>query len=109
MAYHDRHGAEPVRNKTINSQLKAFVERVGADAAPHVAKFYVSHSEQFYVRSRHPVNLLLRDAEKLHTEWKTGSQMTGPEARDIERRQSMNDNIDQAFDMLAQRGIRFAT
>lgn len=71
-AYFNRYGTEPVRNATVNGQLASLVRRLGDKAAPAVAAFYVSHSENFYVRQMHPVGLLLKDAEALHTQWKTG-------------------------------------
>ena len=41
-----------------------------------VAAFFVGHQNGLYVSAMHPVNLMLRDAEKLRTEWATGRQTT---------------------------------
>lgn len=98
-AYKNRYGEPPVRNATVNSQLKQFVNRIPSEAAPSVAAFFLSHNDQFYLKSMHPVGLLLRDAEKLHTEWKTGNKMLSTHARDIERMQSNQD----AFEIAASR------
>lgn len=75
-AYSQRYKAPPVRNATVNGQLSQFVGRIGADESPAVAAFFVTHQNGLYVSAMHPVNLLLRDAEKLRTEWATGRQST---------------------------------
>lgn len=71
-AYQRRYSVAPVRNKTVNGVLAQFVSRVGAEEAPKIAEFYVGHNWKLYVNAVHPVQLLLRDAEKLRTEWATG-------------------------------------
>jgi uncharacterized protein YdaU (DUF1376 family) len=70
-AYLARYKAEPVRNASVNGQLAQVVAKLGAEAAPQVAAYYLRHKGNLYTAAMHPVNLLLRDAEKLHTEWKT--------------------------------------
>lgn len=87
-AYRLRYGVLPIRNRKVNGQLAQFVARVPADSAPDIAAFYVRHNEQFYVRDRHGVGLLLKDAEKLHTDWKSGRPMTSTEARHADRTQA---------------------
>lgn len=79
-AYGDRYGADPVRNATVNGQLAQFVGRVGEVEAPHIAAWYVGHKHQFYVNAGHSVALLLRDAEKLRTEWATNRASTATQA-----------------------------
>jgi len=83
-AYQRRYHVDPVRNKTINSHLTHLVDRLGADEAPQVAAFYLTHNKPFYVSARHPTNLLLRDAEGLRTEWATGIKATTSEAKNAE-------------------------
>jgi uncharacterized protein YdaU (DUF1376 family) len=80
-AYASRYGTPPVRNATVNAQLAGFVKRIGAEESPGVAAFYVGHSRGLYVSAKHAVNLLLRDAEGLRTEWATGSKVTDTQAR----------------------------
>lgn len=84
-AYALRYRSDPVRNAKVNGQLSQLVSRLGAQEAPHVAAFYVGHNSQLYVRDMHPVGLLLRDAEKLRTEWATNRQMTTTKAQQADK------------------------
>lgn len=88
-AYRSRYGEDPVRNAQVNSQIKQFVSRVPAGEAPEIARFYLSHNESYYVKRMHPVGLMLQDAEKLRTEWITGTRMTGGKAKEVERKQEI--------------------
>lgn len=97
-AYFLRYGAEPVRNATVSGQLAAFIKRIGKSESPHVARFYVHHNNQFYVQKMHTVGLLLADAEKLRTEWATQRQMTGTQARQIDKKQSNSNVFNQLID-----------
>jgi hypothetical protein len=87
-AYYLRHKTEPVRNATVNAQMASFVKRIGVVEAPHVAAFYVTHNNAYYVRQLHPVKALLSDAEKLRTEWATRTQMTNTKAQQADRTQT---------------------
>lgn len=102
-AYLVRYKTSPVRNATVNSQLAGFVKRIGEEEAPAVAGFYLTHNDQFYVRNMHPVGLLLKDAEKLRTEWVTGQQMLGAKAREVERVQASSNSWDDAARILNDR------
>lgn len=103
-AYKARYGVSPVRNATVNSQLAAFVKRIGSEEAPMVAASFVAHNDQFYVKAAHPVGLMLRDAEKLRMEWATGSRITTTTARNLDRRQSMQDVVDRVSAAFAAEG-----
>lgn len=83
-AYERRYNTKPVRNKTVNGQLANFVKRLGESEAPLVAEFYVNHPNAFYVRNMHAVGVMLRDAEKLRTEWFTGRIVTQREANSVD-------------------------
>jgi hypothetical protein len=65
--------------------LMRFLERVPAAEAPDIAAFYVMSNRGLYVSAKHPVNLLLRDAEALRTEWQTGMHSTDTAARQADR------------------------
>lgn len=80
-AYRKRYGSEPVRNATTNSQMSNFVKRIGEEESPHVAEFYVSLVDQFYLNQCHSVGILLRDSEKLRTMWANGIRNTKVDAK----------------------------
>lgn len=101
-AYQERYGEAPVWNAKTAGQLRSFVGRVPKEEAPLVAAFYLTHKDQFYVKSMHPVGLLLRDAEKLRTEWVTGRQMTGAQAKHSEQRSA---NVEAMKSYLAKKGM----
>ncbi len=98
-AFVQRYGTDPVRNATTNAQMAQFVGRLGAEEAPHVAAFYVGHNGAFYVRGGHAVGGLLKDAEKLRTEWATRRQITATAAQQADRTQT---NLDAFAPLLAK-------
>jgi len=67
-----------------------------------VAAFYLTHNKSFYVQARHPVTLLLRDAEGLRTEWATGVKATTGEARNVERRDDAMAQIQRVKAMMGE-------
>lgn len=87
-AYEGRYGIPPVRNAMINGQLANIVKRIGADEAPGVASWYVSHNSRYYVQQGHSVAALVKDCEKLRTEWATCRQVTATEASQVDRTQT---------------------
>jgi len=87
-AFLQRHGTEPTRNMWVNIDLGRLIDRIGAADAPAVAAFYVRHPAAFYVGQLHPVWALLKDAEKLHAEWRRGQVQTMTEARQREQTSS---------------------
>jgi len=75
-AYRRRYGVEPVRNAKANALCCQVVDRLGAEEAPQVADFFVGHQKSIYTSRRHPLDLLVHDAEALRTDWLTGRQST---------------------------------
>lgn len=104
-AYHDRYHVDPVRNMQVNAMLSKLVDRLGKDDAPHVAAFYLRHNNPYYVQKRHPVNLLLQDAEGLRTQWATGVKATTGEARNLETMDNMQGQHDRVMKLLNQGGV----
>jgi hypothetical protein len=97
-AYRQRYGADPVRNATVNSQASQLLARLGAEEAPLVVEFYVSHNNRWYVQNMHSLGICLKDAEKLRTEWATGRSITQEQAKTVEKASnyaSMLQRIDQ--------------
>ena len=103
-AYKSRYQVEPVRNAKVNSQLSQLVGRLGDEAA-EVAGFYVSNRNGLYVASKHCTDLLLRDAEKLRTEWATGNVTHGRDAREEDRLSATGAMWDRVGERLKAKGI----
>ena len=95
IAFFNRYGTEPVRNATVNSQVKQFVKRIGYAESPDIASWFLSHTDAFYVRGGHKFGLLAKDCEKLRTEWATGRRMNGQKARQVERIGGMADTVNE--------------
>lgn len=102
-AYLNRYGVDPVRNAKVNGQLSQVVDRIGAEEAPHVASFFVSHQNAYYVKQMHSADLLLKDCEKLRTEWATRTQMTQTRALQVDRTQT---NFDAFAPLIAEAEAR---
>lgn len=83
-AYFDKYGTEPVRNAKVNSQISQLGQRLGEDA-PRVAGWFLTHKSAWYTQRMHSLDCLLSDAEKLRTEWATGTQMTQARARQVDK------------------------
>ena len=84
-AYFSRYKTEPVRNQKINRNVVDFCKRLAMHESPHVAAWYVSHSDAYYVRQMHSFGMLLKDCEKIRTEWATGQAMTQTKAKQVDR------------------------
>ena len=102
MAYQRRYRVPPVRNKSVNTFLCSVVDQLGAREAPHVAAFYLTHNDPFYMRTRHPPSLLARDAGGLRTQWATGMKATTGEAKEAERHDNSRAIIDAANKILQE-------
>lgn len=85
--YGERYAVDPVVNAKVRGIFAQLVKRLGAEDAIAVAGWYPRHTMALYVRSGHAVDLLLRDCEKLHTEWRTGRRVTDAGARQEDRTQ----------------------
>ncbi|MDP3761528.1 MAG: hypothetical protein Q8R01_13530 [Ramlibacter sp.] len=94
-AFKARHGEEPIRSAAVNGQLAHFVSAVGLEEAPKVAAFYLKSNEPFYVNQLHPVHVMLRDAQKLRTLWRTNGAVS-----DVGLRTDYSAGIDAAGKVL---------
>jgi hypothetical protein len=86
-AYRSRYRVNPVRNQTVNSQVVNFCKRIGEES-PQVAAFYVSLDTPFYKTQMHSFGVLLKDAEKLRTQWATGMRQEHPPDRSSHQKQT---------------------
>lgn len=84
-SYEQRYHTEPVRNAKVNGMMARFCERVPIHEAPQIAAFFVRSNRGLYVSAHHAIDLMLRDAEGLRTEWATGHQGTETEARQADK------------------------
>jgi len=98
-AYVEKYNVPPVRNAMVNGQILNLVKRLGVDEAAQVARFYLSHRNRFYVEKMHPVGLLLKDCEKLRTEWATQTQMTSTKATQMDKTQT---NLDAFMPLILE-------
>jgi hypothetical protein len=98
--YRHRYGTDPVMNAKVNAQLARLVDRLGADEAPAVARFYVEHNGDFYVRTTHSVDALLKDCEALRTQWVTGM---GPPSSELAYQRSARERVEQVAPSVAAR------
>jgi hypothetical protein len=92
-AYANRYGEAPPWNKTQAGKLSNFVRRIPAEDAPAVAAWYVSHPNFRYSNQKHPLGLLLMDAETLHVEWRTGNAGTSISARQSEKGNALQEQL----------------
>lgn len=97
-AYVERYHTEPVRNAKVNTHIARLVERVGAAEAPAIAAFYLTHSRQSYVASKHDSKFLDMDAEGLRTEWATGQRVTQTQAAQADRTQATGSVFQRLID-----------
>ena len=104
-AFERRYSVTPKRNASQSSKMAAFVKRVGADEAPHIAAFFVEHNASWYVSKMHPVGALLNDAEKLHAEWSTGRKVTRGDAREAERADELRAQSERVRQRMERAGI----
>lgn len=81
-------GVKPLRDAKANAQMLQFVQRVGADDAPQIAAFFVTSKWALAVNARHPVDLLLKFADKFRGEAMAGIQTNGHAAQQADRRES---------------------
>lgn len=100
-AYRKVYGVNPVRNQQANALMCRLVDKLGAEEAPAVAAFYLSHNNPFYVAKRHPPNLLVQDAEGLRTQWVTGRKATRSEIQQAELKDDAREQVKRVEAMLA--------
>jgi hypothetical protein len=100
VAYRNRHGAMPVRNAKVNSNVKQIVQRLGRLEAPQVAGWFLRVNERMVVQGMHDLGLLLARCETYRTQWATGRQVTETSARHADQTQSNVSAADEAKALL---------
>ncbi len=94
-AYTKRYECAPIRNAKVNSLLKQLSSRLPGEHLGEVIHYYLQHKNPYYVQRGHSLECLLRDAEKVYTEWKTGRAVTNTEARQGDRDQALRNKLDK--------------
>lgn len=84
-AFKKRYGVEPIRNAKVNRNCLDIAKRLGEDSI-QVAQFYLTLSDQQFIRMNHPIGILLLHCESIHSMWRTGRMTTADSARMVERR-----------------------
>lgn len=103
-AYAIRYGTDPVRNAQVNAKVKQFVQLIGYDESPAVARFFVERvNEAFVTRQMHDLGLLVKGASAYRTQWATNTTMTGTRARQMDQSQANYDAADEAVQILRNR------
>ena len=88
--YYNKYGVYPVTNCKNNSLIKRFSETLPKEDAIDVIRHYFTQKDRFYLVNKHPLTVLLKDAEKLRTEMLTGDTMTMTRATAIEKSTESN-------------------
>jgi len=100
-AYRDRYGVLPASNAKTRGQTAQLVRFVGREIAPHLAAYFVSHNNRWFVQSRHEIGCLLRAYQQVLTDMQRGEQMTQAKAQQAERTQGNLDAVMQSDDIAA--------
>ena len=85
LAYQSRWTVAPLRNARANRHCAELAGLVGIAGAMDLARYYVSRNDARYVNAKHPLGLLIMDAQKLSTEHRGGCEMT---MRDAQRHET---------------------
>ena len=100
-AYRNRYGVLPASNAKTRGQTAQLVRLVGREIAPHLAAYFVSHNNRWFVQSRHEIGCLLRAYQQVLTDMQRGEQMTQAKAQQAERTQGNLDAVMQSDDLEA--------
>lgn len=92
-----------MRNAQVNSMLGKLVDKLGVTEAPQVAAFYLTLNSAFFVGRRHPVNLLLLEAEGIRTQWATGVKATHGESKNAAVKDEVVEQVKRVEALMARR------
>ena len=104
-AYRDRYGVLPAANAKTRGQAASLVRMVGADLAPSLAAYYLTHNGGFFVQCRHDFGLLLKSYQQILTDMQRGEQMTQTKARQTEKTQTAVETHKGALAILKAKGL----
>ena len=104
-AYRDRYGVLPAASAKTRGQAANLVRMVGADLAPGLAAYYLTHNGGFFVQCRHDFGLLLKSYQQILTDMQRGEQMTQTKARQTEKTQTAVETHKGALAILQAKGL----
>lgn len=107
-AYEQRYGpgTAPPRNAKVNAQVKTFVQHLGREEAPQIARWYVERcADRFAVVRRHELGLLVSQWQSMRTQWLTGQVATMTEATRAERTAANVSAYHGAVEILERQGF----
>lgn len=100
-SFQKRYRSPPPANSKNYAHCAQLIKRIGFEEAIEVAAFYVRHNDAFYVRAGHNLALLVRDAEKIRTEWATGRIITGTLSRREDLKQDNLENLNNYLEKIS--------
>lgn len=103
IGYERRWQAPPLRDKTANAMIKTFCQKLPHEEAPLVAEFYTQHHRGLYVSAHHALQLMVRDAHAIRTEWFTSKPQTDSQARAADRVAGTGNVFRELIDEAAER------
>ena len=94
-AFSERYRVQPTRNASVNAKISQLGERLGEEAIA-VVKFFLSHTDGFYLKKIHDIGLCLKDAESLHVQMQRGKAITSQDVRNFERNSNQMNLVNEA-------------
>lgn len=98
-SFADRYGTAPLANAKSRSILKRYRELVPSAEWVSTIEHYLRSNEYAYTNGLHPLELLLRDANKLAALARTGRHSTAHGARRVDKQ---SDRMEQYEEMFAE-------
>lgn len=96
-AYSRLFHCEPVRNVKTNSLIRQLCKRLPMWNVQHVLSFYVGHGNAFYAQRMYPLDLAVKDAESLYTQWETGISVTQSTMDQFKQREKMRGALEEGI------------
>lgn len=102
-AFSNRYGVEPVRNAKVNAICAKFGQSLPLEEVEGVVEFYLSHNNYFYVSNAHPLEIMLKDIQKIRMEWFTNRKITKTYVQSVESRDEVEDRAERAYQIYKDR------
>lgn len=93
-AFTKRYLHAPIRNARTNTMCHRLVADCGIDLALAVVAYYLTRSDSFYVNAAHPIEICVKQQQKLITEMRRRRPVTMSQARQIEKEQALRQHVE---------------